>query len=66
MSDLSAYLPFLILIAGLFLYYFFRSKNGQRADKYFAELQKHSELAKENLDLMRRQVEALEEIAKKR
>ncbi len=65
MSDFSAYLPFLILIAGLFLFYYFRIKSGQRADKYFAELQKHSEMAKENLDLMRRQVAALEEIAKK-
>ncbi|MCF6271583.1 MAG: hypothetical protein L3J37_00105 [Rhodobacteraceae bacterium] len=66
MSDFSAYLPFLILIAGLFLFYYFRIKNRQRADKYLDELQKHSELAKENLDLMRRQVAALEEIAKKR
>ncbi len=66
MSDLSAYLPFLVLVAGLFLFYYFRIKNGRRADKYFAELQKHSEFAKENLDLMRRQVAALEEIAKKR
>ncbi len=66
MSDVSAYLPFLILVAGLFLFYYFRMKNGQRADKYFVELQKHSKLEEEHLDLMPRQVEALEEITKKR
>ena len=66
MSDFSTYLPFTVVLGGLVAFFYLKAKNGQRTEKYYAELKEQTEMAKENLDLMRRQVSALEEIAKKR
>jgi len=65
MSDFSAYLPFTVVIGGLVAFFYLKAKNGQRAERYYAELQEQTEMAKETVDLMRRQVAALEAIAKK-
>lgn len=66
MNDLLPLIPF-VLIA--FIIGYFVSKgahNKSHANKFYEEQQKCTEIAKQTLDLMRRQVAALEEIAKNR
>ena len=65
MSDFSSYLPFAVVFGGLVAFFYLKAKNGQRAEKYYSELKEQTEMAKETLGLMRRQVAALEAIAKK-
>ncbi len=66
MSDLFPLIPF-VIIAFVIGYFVSRgAHNRSHANKFYEEQQKCTEIAQETLDLMRRQVAALEEIAKKR
>jgi len=65
MNNLFPLIPF-VLLAFVFGYFVSRgAQNNKRANKFYEEQQKLTAYSKETVDLMRRQVAALEEIAKK-